>query len=95
MLQVGVDVTLGTAMVNTGVFVINTILIAALTGRLSPLPDLWSAVKLKVHSWAVLRCISLPAALAWLVRLAKGGWGPEVYFFTSGRVTKLLNMTIS
>lgn len=59
MLQMGVDVTFGTAMVNTGVFVINTILIAAMTGRLSPLSDLWSAVKLKVR---------FRAALDWLTR---------------------------
>ncbi|CAM9964131.1 unnamed protein product [Ascophyllum nodosum] len=50
VVQVGLDSTIGAATLNTGVFAINTVLVAAFTGRVSSLPDLWSAVRHRVSS---------------------------------------------
>ena len=49
VVQVGLDSTIGAATLNTGVFAINTVLVAAFTGRVSSLPDLWSAVRHRVR----------------------------------------------
>lgn len=48
-LQVGLDATVGAAIINSGYFAMQTVFNAVLTGKVFPLPTLVSSVKHKVR----------------------------------------------
>lgn len=50
MAQVGLDQTLGGAIMTIGYFTFHTLFSAALAGQVFPLPTLWSSIQKKVTS---------------------------------------------